>query len=306
MILTITPNPSLDISYFIDNLKIGEANRVKKLIKTAGGKGINVSKVLNQLGSDVLATGFIGGANGIYIKNAMDELNINSNFTTIKGETRLSLTISHDSQITEIREAGPFISKNELDSFLDDLKNINNANVVSCSGSLPIGLGLEFFDLLLEIFNDKKFIIDTSGEMLKYIVLESKNKPYAIKPNIDEIKDILGDIGEDISYSDILKKDIFKNIPIVIISLGKDGAVAKINEKIYTCSVPKIEAVNPVGSGDSSIAGLCYAIDNNMEDEEILKLSMTCGVLNAMEENIGYINVENLNEIKNKIEVEKI
>lgn len=305
MIITITPNPSVDISYFMDELNLNQTNKCEKIVKTAGGKGINVSKVLKILETDILATGFLGGENGKYIEKELNKTMMSTNFVTINGDTRSSLSICHGNQITEIRETGPFVddkSKNELISILE--RNVSNADVICCSGSLPKGLDINFLKDLLEITKDKKFVLDASGDNLRKIVLETEIKPYAIKPNIDEIKDIFPKFS-NMSYIEILKLEELKNIPIVIISLGKDGCVAKFNDNFYRCDVPKINAINPVGSGDSSIAGLCYAIQNNYSDDQTLKLSMALGVLNALEEEVGYVNIKRLNETINMIKVEK-
>ena len=158
----------------------------------------------------------------------------------------------------------------------------------------------------MDILSDKKFILDTSEEGLRYVVFESETKPYAIKPNIDEIRQLVGDKVDNMSYLEILKLEEFASIPVVIISLGKDGCVARFNDKFYEAKVPVIQAVNPVGSGDSSIAGLLYGLENNLSNEDVLKCSMACGVLNTLEEKIGHIDIDKFEDTKNKIEVREL
>ena len=309
MIITITPNPAIDIAYFIDDFQIDNIHKVSRIFKTAGGKGLNVSKVLKILGSDLVATGFLGGNSGNYIKDQLDKREIKYNFTNTNGETRTAYTINDNknSTTTEIREAGPIISDSENEKFFEFLASTNDENkIYTCSGSLPNGLDKNFYDRLLETLKGNKVIIDTSGENLRHIVFDSKNKPFAIKPNIDEIRDLFGDEVDKMSDKEILSLDSFNQIPIVVVSLGKDGCIAKFGTKQYKCIVPVIEAINPVGSGDSSIAGLAYGIDNNLSNQEVLKYSMACGVLNALEEEIGYINIDNLENIMEKIEVKEI
>lgn len=309
MIITITPNPAIDIAYFIDDFNIDNIHKVSRIFKTAGGKGLNVSKVLKSLGSDLIATGFLGGNAGNYIKDELDKREIKYNFIKTNGETRTTYTINDNknSTTTEIREVGPTISNSENEEFFEFLNATNFENkIYTCSGSLPNGLDSKFYDRLLETLKHNKVIIDTSGSNLRHIVFDAENKPYAIKPNIDEIRDLLGDEVDKMTYKEIISLDIFKEIPVLIVSLGKDGCIAKFGDKHYKCTVPVIEAINPVGSGDSSIAGLAYGIDNNLSNEEILKYSMACGVLNALEEEIGYINIDNLENIKSLIVVEEI
>lgn len=307
MIITITPNPSVDISYFLNNFELGKAHRIEKMSKVPGGKGINVAKVLHILGTDVICSGFLGGSSGKYIQNSLEDMNIKSKFITIDGETRSSIAIMDKENTTEIREKGPIVTDESLSKFLQEIKQLKeNNSYFSCSGSLPQGLDISFYDKLMEELKGKYFILDTSEEGLRHVVFESKNKPYAIKPNIDEIRQLFGDKIDEMTYLDILKLDKLKDIEIVIISLGKDGAVAKIKNKFYEAKVPKITAINPVGSGDSSIAGLLYGLENNLSNEEILKTSMACGVLNTLEEKIGYINIDNFEDIKNKIIIKNL
>ncbi|MGO4988208.1 1-phosphofructokinase family hexose kinase [Gallicola sp. Sow4_E12] len=307
MIITITPNPSIDVSYYMEEFQLDAVNRCYDYNKTAGGKGLNVSKVLKIIGGDLLATGFAGGKSGEFIEEGLKERNIKSCFIKIAGETRTSLAIQHEDTSTEIREAGPTISTEEEQEFLDLLKDLaEKADTFCISGSLPLGLDYSFMEKVLDITKDKKLIVDTSGENLRKIVFESTIKPYAVKPNLDEIMELTGLKKEELKIEEILKGDVFKDIPLVMVSLGKEGAVAKYKDSLYRMTVPVIEAVNSVGSGDSTIAGLAYGISRQLEIKETFKLAMSLGVLNALEKEIGYININHLEAMKEKIKVEEI
>lgn len=307
MIITITPNPSIDVSYYMEEFQLDAVNRCYDYNKTAGGKGLNVSKVLKIIGEDLLATGFAGGKSGEFIEEGLKERNIKSRFIKIAGETRTSLAIQHEDTSTEIREAGPTISTEEEQEFLDLLKDLaEKADTFCISGSLPLGLDYSFMEKVLDITKDKKLIVDTSGENLHKIVFESTIKPYAVKPNLDEIMELTGLKKEELKIEEILKGDLFKDIPLVMVSLGKEGAVAKYKDSLYRMTVPVIEAVNSVGSGDSTIAGLAYGISHQLEIKETFKLAMSLGVLNALEKEIGYININHLEDMKEKIKVEEI
>lgn len=307
MIITITPNPSIDVSYYMEEFQLDAVNRCYDYNKTAGGKGLNVSKVLKIIGGDLLATGFAGGKSGEFIEEGLKERNIKSRFIKIAGETRTSLAIQHEDTSTEIREAGPTISTEEEQEFLDLLKDLaEKADTFCISGSLPLGLDYSFMEKVLDITKDKKLIVDTSGENLRKIVFESTIKPYAVKPNLDEIMELTGLKKEELKIEEILKGDVFKDIPLVMVSLGKEGAVAKYKDSLYRMTVPVIEAVNSVGSGDSTIAGLAYGISRQLEIKETFKLAMSLGVLNALEKEIGYININHLEAMKEKIKVEEI
>lgn len=193
MILTITMNPSVDISYRLNTLHMDDVNRCNDYQKTAGGKGLNVTRVIQQMDQPVIATGLIGGPLGIFIQEELDKQGISHKFSHIKGSTRNCIAILHDEgKQTEILESGPSVSEVEQADFLtlySDL--IKKSEVVTMSGSLPQGVSNTFYaDLLKLTAGETKVILDSSGESLKQALL-GKSKPYAIKPNETEIAQLL-------------------------------------------------------------------------------------------------------------------
>ena len=141
MILTVTMNPSIDTAYPLAGpLKIDDVNRVEP-IKTAGGKGLNVSRVLGQLGDDVLATGLLGGRMGDFIADRLDECGVAHDFARIAGESRVCIAVLHEGNQTEFLEAGPEVSGDELAGFGEKFRGLaGRADVVTMSGSLPRGV----------------------------------------------------------------------------------------------------------------------------------------------------------------------
>lgn len=310
MIITVTLNPSIDISYRLKEFKIDDVNRTNEVTKTAGGKGLNVSRVLKQLNGNVLATGFNGGYTGEFLKSELDKLNIKNDFYNINGNTRNCIAILNDGNQTEILESGDNISEEEQLGFLEKFEDlVKNSSVVTISGSMPPGVPNDYYERLLNIIKseDIKVILDTSGESLKNIVLNSEVKPYCIKPNETEIKQIENkDINSKEELVDYLKTDIFKGIELIVITMGGDGALVKFKDDFYNVNIPKINVVNPVGSGDSTVAGIAYGIENNLSIEDIIKYAMTCGILNTMEEKTGYINTHEVDKYLEKIEIIKL
>ena len=153
MILTVTMNPSIDISYPLEELKIDTVNRVSEVSKTAGGKGLNVTRVLAEIGDNVAATGLIGGTNGEFLLQNLHP-NVRQCFYNISGDTRNCIAILHEGKQTEILEAGPTITADEANGFLHHFKSLmESAEVVSISGSLPAGLPVEYYIQLVEIAN---------------------------------------------------------------------------------------------------------------------------------------------------------
>ena len=310
MILSITANPSVDISYNIENLKIDDVNRVELVNKDAGGKGIHVSYVLNELGEKVINSGFVGGKLGEFIEKRLDERKISHDFIKLEDETRNCIAIIHDNKQTEILEKGPTISFEKEKEFLDHLEKISkNIEIINISGSLPKGLDASFYQKIIKFAKENKIFVslDTSGNTLKEIV-KGEIKPDLIKPNETEIKDIIEkefpENEEEIRK--IFEKAPLKDIPYVIISQGKDGAIFKIKNKIYKAKVPKVKAINPVGSGDSTLAGALSAIYNKEDDEDFIKKSMTCGLLNVLDEEIAHININDFDKYKEKIEIKEL
>lgn len=310
MILTITLNPSVDIAYQLDTFHLDTVNRVEKVQKTAGGKGLNVTRVLKQVGEDVVATGFLGGEIGSYVKKQLTRNDIKNSFVEIGNETRNCIAVLHDGQQTEILEQGPTIQEHEALNFIEHLEIIlNNVEVVVISGSLPKGLASNYYVEIVELCKqcDVAVVLDCSGEALKK-VLESQQKPTVIKPNTEELSQLIGkNITDDIQeLKSVLSGQLFQGIEWIVVSLGAKGAFAKHNDKFYRVKIPKINVVNPVGSGDSTVAGIAASLAHALPDVELLKNANVLGMLNAQEEQTGYVNLEHSEVLYSQIEVEEV
>lgn len=308
MILTITANPSVDISYQLEKFNIDDVTRTSDIEKHAGGKGIHVGYVLKELGTKPVHSGFAGGKLGEFIEEGLEDRGQEARFVKIKGDTRNCIAILHEGKQTEILEAGPTISKKEEEEFLNKLDQISEGcHIINISGSLPKGLTSDFYKEIIKYAkkHDKFVSVDTSGKTLKDMI-NAEEKPDLIKPNETEIADVLGRKIEKKDLKEILQEEPFKDIPYIIVSMGKDGAMVKIKDKIYNAKVPKVEAVNPVGSGDSSLAGALFAIDEGKSDEEIIKTSMTCGLLNVLTEEIAHIEIDKFDKYFEEIKVEEV
>ena len=308
MILTITANPSVDISYQLEKFNIDDVTRTSDIKKHAGGKGIHVGYVLKELGTKPVHSGFAGGKLGEFIEEGLEDRGQEARFVKIKGDTRNCIAILHEGKQTEILEAGPTISKKEEEEFLNKLDQISEGcHIINISGSLPKGLTSDFYKEIIKYAkkHDKFVSVDTSGKTLKDMI-NAEEKPDLIKPNETEIADVLGRKIEKKDLKEILQEEPFKDIPYIIVSMGKDGAMVKIKDKIYNAKVPKVEAVNPVGSGDSSLAGALFAIDEGKSDEEIIKTSMTCGLLNVLTEEIAHIEIDKFDKYFEEIKVEEV
>ncbi|MGT2896696.1 tagatose-6-phosphate kinase [Streptococcus entericus] len=310
MILTITMNPSVDVAYPLERLVLDKVNRVPNARKTAGGKGLNVTRVLAEVGDQVLASGCLGGRLGDYIEDNLPE-NVESAFFRIAGETRNCVAILHDDgQQTEILEAGPTLSEQEAQDFLRHFEQLlDKTAVVVLSGSLPAGLPTDYYVRLVNLAQQagRPVVLDCSGASLE-AVLRSEHKPTVIKPNNDELSDLLGfEVTKDIDQlKTVLQDDLFAGIEWIVVSLGAGGAFAKHGDKFYRVTIPKIDVVNPVGSGDSTVAGIASAIFHQESDQDLLKKANVLGMLNAQEEMTGHVNMANYDKLYQQLKVEEV
>ena len=298
MILVVNLNASVDKRYEMKELEKGTVMRAFKVENTPGGKGIHVANVATILGEECIATGFLGGKTGEFIEEKLVEYNINSDFVKINGETRECLAIiTEDLDQTEILERGPEVSMEEQNKFLLKYKElVKRSNIIVASGSVPRNIPKNFYGELISIANknNKKFLLDTSGELL---VEGIKSKPFFIKPNRDEIEALTGkriETDEDA---------IEEGIEFVVISLGSKGSIAGYKGRFYKVNVPKIKAVNPVGSGDSYVGGVAVALERGYGIEDILRYASACGTANAMEEETGFVRKEVVEDLLKKITV---
>ncbi|SHH80237.1 tagatose 6-phosphate kinase [Caloranaerobacter azorensis DSM 13643] len=308
MIATITLNPSVDKRYMVKNFNKNGVFRVHQVEVTAGGKGLNVARVIKQLGEPVVTLGFLGGANGEFIENELNKMGIVNLFTKIKGETRSCIAIlSNDYSQTEILESGPKITKHEIDRFLNEYDNIlKKSKIICASGSLPQNIPVDFYSELINRAKKEnvKFILDTSGEALKYGL---KSSPFLVKPNIQELQDITGvTINTERDLLKSVKILSQYTVEILVISLGSEGSIVMYNDKLYKVTVPKINAINSIGSGDSMIAGFAFAIARRFDFEKIINFASACGTANAMEKGTGMINLKNVEFIMENIVISKL
>ncbi|MDF2592436.1 MAG: 1-phosphofructokinase [Clostridia bacterium] len=309
MIATITLNPSVDICYYMDSFVINDVNRCSNYIKTAGGKGINVSKVLKSLGSEVIATGFLGGSTGSFIEEELLSMSINPSFVKINDATRNCIAVISEGKQTEILETGPQILSKDSKSLMRALENIlesGKVKVVAASGSIPEGLGKDYYNELIKIAKKKnvKFVMDTSADYLKESI---KVSPFLIKPNINELENFF-DIK--IKSEQELKKTMqyFKeyDIDMIVVSIGSEGSIALCGDNFYRINIPRVSVKSPVGSGDALVAGMVREIDKDSSYEEILRVGNTCGILNAMNEKTGSIDMRMFDEIYGKVKIEML
>ncbi|WP_297817830.1 1-phosphofructokinase [uncultured Lactobacillus sp.] len=286
MIYTVTVNPALDYVIQLNQVKAGKINRSKDCQFLAGGKGINVSQVLNQLGVDNTAWGFIGGFTGKELVRQLNVKQIVNDFVTISDDTRVNVKI-HAQKETEINAAGPKIDEQEITAFKARLDDLNKGDIVVISGSLTPSLPKDFYEQLLPTIKEAgaEFAIDTTGQAL----LDSlKYQPLVIKPNQHELEQLFD--TDLVNEEDILKaakKLQEMGAQNVLISLAANGAYLVTKDHIYYANAAQGITVNSVGAGDSMIAGFVGTYYETQDAVKALQVGAACGGATAFSEGIG-------------------
>ena len=256
MIYTVTFNPSLDYIVSVDDFKLGLTNRTSSELLLPGGKGINVSTILTNLGIESTALGFVAGFTGDEIIRKVEEIGVRSDFIRIEdGISRINVKLKSIDG-TEINGMGPDISPEKTEELMKKLDLLVPGDVLVLAGSIPVSMPDDIYSRILERLEGKgvTFVVDATGELLLNVL---KYHPFLIKPNNHELGDIFGvklkTREEVVPYGRKLQEMGAKN---VLISMAGEGAVLVAEDgSVYETPAPKGVLVNAVGSGDSMVAG---------------------------------------------------
>lgn len=277
MIVTVTMNPAIDKTVEIDSLLPGGLNRIKKVEYDAGGKGINVSKTLRELGGESIATGFLGGNAGKTIESVLKQKNIRNDFLWVEGETRTNTKVfEKNGSVTELNEPGPIIREEQIEAFLEKLSGYaDEKTLFILAGSIPSGVDKNIYGKIIRMVHEKgaKVLLDADGELFCN-ALEAV--PDIIKPNCVELKEYAGLSGEasDEELLKLAEELLNKGIETAAISMGKDGAMIVRQGYRVKCPALSVKAHSTVGAGDAMVAALAYSWDKKMGNEETVRLCM--------------------------------
>lgn len=276
----MTLNPSVDYVIQVDDLIIGSLNKMNQEAKYPGGKGINVSRVLNELNYNNTALGFLGGYTGNFIEKQMQEKGGGTNFIRIKDETRTNIKLKSSGE-TEINGLGPDIDSGESDQLLQQLEQITKEDTVILSGSAPPSLAQHYYEEMVKIIANtgSAFVVDTTGESLKSTLAY---RPLLIKPNKEELAEIF---NVTLNKQDDLIKYGRKLLDLgarnAIISMGGDGAFLFTDNGIFKGNTPKGKVQNSVGAGDSMVAGFTGKYNETKDAVEAFKWGLAAGSATA-------------------------
>jgi len=303
MIYTLTLNPSVDLMVSLERFAEGRVNLSDNEYKLPGGKGINVSQVLKNLGHESKALGFVGGFTGRFIIDELNKREVGSDFVEVEGDTRINIKMKDDKFESEINGNSPSISKEKLDELLVKLREMRSDDLLIMSGSVPKTLPTDIYRQILEGIDEGiKVVVDTKGAALEEAV---KASPYLIKPNNHELEDIFGvkiETREDIvKYA---KKLLEMGAQNVVVSMAGEGALLINYEGTYFGSVPVGKLVNSVGAGDSLVGGFSSGVAEGLVMTECFRRGIASGSASAFSENL--CTKKEMEELLKQIKVEKL
>lgn len=307
MILSICPNPSIDCTMELEQLNVGQLNRVDNKLITYSGKALNSAIGVKRLGGDSYATGFMFETDGSSFVQRLDNEGVKNTFVWNKGSVRVNYKIvDNKSMLTEINDKGEIVLEEKQKELLELAKNLSkNASVVIMSGSLPKGVEEDYYLKLCQSINkNSKIIVDSSGNCLLNTL---QNGVYMVKPNLVELENTLKE--EFYTFDDMIKGCkilIDKGAENVLLSLGRDGAIFTNGADSYFCKSASVAVNSTVGAGDSMVAAVAVMTENNCSKEEILRCAVSAGTASITTPGTNLFYRDKFEEIYQKIYVEKL
>ena len=277
MIYTLTLNPALDYDMYLeDELKPEHLNLSRKVNFRAGGKGINVSKVLKNLGVESTAIGYVAGFVGDFIVMDLKKDNINAEFVELEGNTRINVKVNGNDKETELTGLSPEITDKKLKELTEKISHLKDGDILVLSGSIPESISKSIYKELSEnVKADVEIVLDTRGNLLQNNI----HGNFFIK---HELSDMFNEKLE--TKEEIVKKCSFfleRRVKNIIISRGGDGALLVNKEFVLEASVPEGELINSIGAGDSMVAGFIAGHVKGYSVEDSFRLAVASGSATA-------------------------
>lgn len=302
MIYTITFNPALDYIVSVDDFKMGMTNRTSKELLLAGGKGINVSIMLKNLGQESTALGFIAGFTGEEIRRSLELQGCRTEFITIPdGLSRINVKLKNI-EGTEINGRGPDIDEESLHKLMARLDKLVTGDVLVLAGSIPASVPASIYQDICKRLAGRGITVavDAAGELLLNVL---ELNPFLIKPNIHELGEIFGvnlkTAEHVVPYAEKLQERGAKN---VLVSMAGEGAVLVAESgEVFISPAPEGKLVNSVGAGDSMVAGFLTGFLETGDYKEAFKMGVATGSASAFSEQ--FATKEEVEKLLKKIEM---
>ncbi len=300
MIYTLTLNPALDYDMYLNNDIVPGAINASIAVNTrAGGKGINVSKLLRTLHQDSVALGFVGGFVGDYIIRDLESNCIKHDFIHLQGNTRINVKINANSNETELMGLSPIISNDDVSLLFEKISNLTSDDILVLSGSCPKSLSTEIYlEISKKCKQGTKIVLDTRGNILK----QNIHNNFLIKPNIHELEEMFHQkLSTKESIVEKCHYFLQSGVENIIVSRGGDGALFINKDCILEAEVPNGKLVNSVGAGDSMVAGFIAGYTNHYSIEDCFKLACASGSATAYSLGLGEKDL--IDDLFNKITI---
>ena len=309
MIYTVTLNPALDKTVEIPNLTVDSVNRITALRTDPGGKGINVTKVIDKLGGRSVALGILGGHTGGAIRQALEQMGLETDFLFVEGETRTNLKVidpvNHTN--TDLNEPGLTVNQQVLDTLLERLTGrIQPGDIVVLSGSLPKGAPRDTYGRWVARCKEAgaKVFLDADGDLLAAGLREG---PYLVKPNHVELAGLLGRSLETVEELVQAARTLLdQGIEKVVVSMGGRGALYITRDQVIRAQGLKVPVGSTVGAGDSVVAALAVAEEAGMSLEEAARLSTATGAANVMCSGTQAAEYSVVKELLGRVELQEL
>lgn len=300
MIYTVTFNPSIDYVMFVDDFKIDGLNRAQDTNKFAGGKGINVSRVLKTLGVDSTALGFAGGFPGDFIAQTLKDSDIHTDFVQVDEDTRINVKLK-TGQETEVNAQGPNVTEAQFQSLLNQIKETSDKDTVIVAGSVPKSIPSDAYAQIAKITKQTgaQLVVDAEKDLVESVL---EYQPLFIKPNKDELEVMFNtSVKNDEDVIKYAKQILEKGAQSVIVSLGGDGAIYVDHQQSIKAVNPKGEVINTVGSGDSTVAGMVAGLATGLSVQDAFKQAVASGTATAFDADLA--TKEAIENIKSQVTI---
>ncbi|ENM5882682.1 1-phosphofructokinase [Vibrio metoecus] len=304
-VVTITLNPALDLTGSMNQLNVGSVSLVEHSSLHAAGKGVNVAKVLSELGADVTVTGFLGRDNQELFCQLFNQLGVRDEFIRIDGATRINVKlVEHNGAVSDINFPGITVTQADIDAFEATLLRLaQDHDYFVLAGSLPKGISPQrcagWISQLRSM--NKKVLFDSSREALM-VGLEAR--PWLIKPNDEELSQWCGKELTTLKECQQAASQLAqKEIENIVISMGANGVMWLNENEWLHAKPPKMQVVSTVGAGDTLVAGLCWGHMQHMEKDNLLRFATALSALAVTQVGVGISDKEQLNTLQQQIQV---
>lgn len=301
MIYTLTVNPSLDYTVYLDAFTEGELNRTDEVAYLPGGKGINVSQILQAMQIDNIALGFVGGFTGDFLRKNLQEHNIQTDFVMIDEPTRINVKIKASKE-SEINAAGPAITDTQVNNLLEKVATLTEKDYIVLSGSVPANIASQLYERVAKTATAQgaTIIVDAEKTLVEQTL---PYKPLFIKPNEHELGEMFGvtirNPQQAIPYA---QKLLEQGAQSVIVSFGGAGALYVATDHIYYAPAPEGTVKNTVGAGDSVVAGFLGKLIRTGQVEEAFRYSVAAGSATAFSAQLA--TAEEIEIVSRRIQIE--